>query len=400
MAKKNGTIKWWLLLGVVLAAIIYYQTGKTPEQPKPVPTPGYNLEKTGAGAVMDYSDSARKIHTAVDAVLANAKLAAKDVKESKREVPRQGVEGLIRWHNRQMFIELPDVMSPENLEKLLVQADIKLLGNEPDTYSGQPVIRLDFGLQEKLGGEPLTMVTDRLYVAAKGKTAEKPKPKAAGSRGEMAIVVDDFGYNREPIAGYADMGRPITFSVLPYRTYSTEAASRALGAGHLVMLHLPMEPMSASEGVEPTVITTGMSDEEIRQTVSKAIASIPGVKGVNNHQGSKATADRRVMKTVLGVIKSQNLFFIDSRTSSQSVAADVSRQMGIRTGENELFIDNSSDIGQIKNQLRKAIDLAERYGSVIVIGHSRPNTVVAVREMIPEIEAAGIRLVYVDQLVK
>ncbi|WP_371381128.1 divergent polysaccharide deacetylase family protein [Sporomusa aerivorans] len=400
MAKKTGSLKWWLLLGIAIIGLIYYYNGKSPGKAKPAPEPGYNLEKTGAGVVADYSQASLKIHNAVDAVLANAKLAVKEPKESKREVPRKEVEGLIRWHSRQMLIELPDVMSPQSLEKMLIQAEVKLLGTEPDTYAGQSVVRFDIGLQEKLGGEPLTLVTDRLYIAVKGKPAEKRKSKGEGSRGEMAIVIDDFGYNREPIAGFAEMGRPITFAVLPYRTYSNEAAAKALSAGHLVMLHLPLEPLSASEGVEPTVITTGMSDEEIRQTVTNAIAAVPGVKGVNNHQGSKATADRRVMKTVLGVIKSQSLFFIDSRTSSQSVAAETARQMGIRTGENELFLDNSPDIGLIKNQLRKAVDLAGRYGSVIVIGHSRPNTVVAVREMIPEIEAAGIRLVYANQLVK
>jgi polysaccharide deacetylase 2 family uncharacterized protein YibQ len=261
-------------------------------------------------------------------------------------------------------------------------------------------VRLDIGIKDVLNNEPLTLTTDRLYIV-KDKNVLPPtpaKPKGETGAGSMAIVIDDCGYTIAPVAAFADMGRPLTFAVLPYREYSNEAAARALSAGHLVILHLPLEPMDASAASEPTVITTAMSDDEIKQMAAKAIESVPGIQGVNNHQGSKATSDRRVMKDVLGVIRSRNQFFIDSRTIGKTVAASVSREMGIRTGENELFIDNSSDVEQIKRQLRKAVDMAHKNGSVTVIGHARPNTVIAVREMIPEIEGAGIRLVYANQL--
>ncbi|MDF2569883.1 MAG: Divergent polysaccharide deacetylase [Sporomusa sp.] len=401
MAKKSNNFKWILALVAILAAVIFYQTGHQPEKSPPQPEPGYKLEKTGAGVVLDFTETAAKIHAAVDTGLANAKLSPKEIKESKREVPRKGVEGVIRWHTRSILVVLPEAGTSEALEKTLsplaAKTGGKVIGTEPDQYNGAPAVRIDIGIKDTLNSEPLTLVTDRIYVV-KDKGVLPPKPKTEGKSGEMAIVIDDFGYTQGPIGGYIDMGRPITFAVLPYRQYSNEAASRALSAGHVVMLHLPLEPMSAAEGTEPTVITVSMTDEEIKQTVQKAISSIPGVKGVNNHQGSKATADRRVMKTVLGVIKSNNLFFIDSRTNGQTVAAEVSRQMGLRTGENELFIDNSSDVDLIKKQLRKAVDIAHKNGSVTVIGHARPNTVIAVREMIPEIEEAGIRLVYANQL--
>ncbi|HWR45552.1 divergent polysaccharide deacetylase family protein [Sporomusa sp.] len=402
-AKKSNNFKWILALVAIFAAIIFYQTGHPPERSPAQPEPGYNLEKTGAGVVLDFTATAAKVHTAVDSGLTNAKLTPKEVKEAKREVPRKGVEGVIRWHTRSMLVVLPENVSPEGLEQALTpfvaSAGGKVIGTEPDTYNGAPAVRIDVGIKDILNSEPLTLVTDRIYIV-KDKGVLPAKPKAEARQGDMAIVIDDFGYTREPIAGFADMGRPITFSVLPYRQYSNEAAARALSAGHLVMLHLPLEPLSTAEEVEPTVIRVEMSDEDIRQTVDKAIASIPGLKGVNNHQGSKATADRRVMKTVLSVIKAHNLFFIDSRTNGKTVAAEVSRQLGLRTGENELFLDNSSDVELIKKQLRKAVDMAHKNGNVTVIGHARPNTVIAVRDMIPEMEAAGIRLVYADQLVR
>lgn len=401
MAKKKNHLKWILAGVAILAAIIFYQTSKTPEK-SPEPGPSYKVEKTGAGVVLDFTETAAKIHAAVDTGLANAKLTSKEVKDAKRELPRKGVEGLIRWHTRNMLI-VPENMSPEALEQMLTplaaKAGGKVIGTEPDNYNGAPAVRIDIGIKDVLNSEPLTLVTDRIYLV-KDKGTLPPTPKVQSRQGDMAIIIDDFGYTREPIAGFANMGRPITFAVLPYRQYSNEAASQALSAGQLVMLHLPLEPLSSAAETEPTVITVGMSDEEIKDKVAKAIAATPGVQGVNNHQGSKVTANRQMMKTVLGVIKANNLFFIDSRTSGKTVAAEVSRQMGLRTGENELFLDNSSDVDLIKKQLRKAVAMAQKNGSVTVIGHARPNTVIAVREMIPEIEAAGIRLVYANQLTK
>ena len=403
MAKKSNHAKWIAVLLVILAAVIFYQTGQKPEPSTPLPEPEYNLEKQGAGVVLDFSETAAKIHAAVDAAMVNNKLTPQELKEAKREVPRTGVEGIIRWHTRNILLELPETVSPETLEKaikpLAANAGGKVIGTEPDNYNGTPAVRIDVGIKDSLNNEPLTLVTDRLYIIKEKKAVpSKPKPKAERKSGRMAIIIDDFGYTREPIAGFANMGRPITFAVLPYRAYSNEAATRALSAGHLVMLHLPLEPLSAAEETEPTVITVAMSDEEIKDRVANAIAATPGVKGVNNHQGSKATADHRVMKAVLGVIKANNLFFVDSRTNGKTIAAETSRQLGLGTGENELFLDNSSDIELIKDQLRKAVKMAQKNGNVTVIGHARPNTVIAVREMIPEIEAGGIRLVYVNEL--
>lgn len=405
MAKKKSNWKWIAaILLIVVAAVIYCQMEEKPKQ-SPVPGPRYHEEKTGSGVVLDFTETATKIHAAVEKSLANAGVPPKDSKEEKREVSRTGVEGTIRWHVRSMMVIIPESMSLESVEQALNQlvgkAGGKIIGNEPDKYNGVAAVRLDVGIKDVLNNEPLTLITDRLYII-KDKAAPPPatttKPKVEGGSGKMAIVIDDCGYTIAPVAGFIDLGRPITFAVLPYREYSNEAASRALSAGHLVILHLPLEPIDASASSEPTVITTNMSDEEIRKTTAKAIASLPGIQGINNHQGSRATADRRVMKAVLSVVKSQNMFFIDSRTIGKTVAAEVSRQMGIRTGENELFLDNSSDVNLIKKQLRKAVAMAQNNGSVTVIGHARPNTVIAVREMLPEIENAGIRLVYANQL--
>lgn len=214
----------------------------------------------------------------------------------------------------------------------------------------------------------------------------------------MAIIIDDFGYNKESIAAFAAMSRPITFAVIPYRPFSNEAAAQGVSSGKQVILHLPMEPLSKSSQSEDVTVSVNMSDEEIQDIVKRAVQSVPGLIGVNNHQGSRATADRRVMRNVLSVLKMNHLFFVDSRTNSQSIAAETARQMGVQTGENELFIDNTDEVSAVKAKLRTARDMAIKHGAVTVIGHARMNTALAVQEMMPELEAQGIQFVFVSQL--
>lgn len=400
-AKDKRKRTWMILIAIVIMGLLYLKFSEPANQSVPV---RYEEAKTGAGTIVDFTGATNKVHLAVDEVLKKQSFAIKDSKEMAKEVPRQKVEGAIRWHTRQILTMIPSELSVEavqqTLQKGIQKAGGQVLGSQPDRYQGLDVLRLDIGFKEKIAGEEITIISDRLYlVKEKGTVVVTPKPEIKG-RGQMAIVIDDFGYSKEPIGAFALIDRPLTFAVLPYHPFSNEAAARGLSSGHQLILHLPMEPLTRGEQSEKSTITLVMSDEEIQDMTKKAIQAIPGLIGVNNHQGSRATADKRVMKVVLGQLKANSLFFLDSRTNGQSIGAESARQMGIRTGENELFIDNSDDVSAIKGKLRTAQDMAIRHGSVTVIGHARMNTAAAVSEMIPELEASGIKLVFVSQIVK
>lgn len=405
-SKQNKGRIWIIIILLVVIGMLYVKTSQPTNQPSLL---NHNVEKTGAGAVVDFVEATTKIHSAVDAALQKGEFSLRDSKDTMKEVPRKNVEGTIRWHTWQLLVTMPAEMSIETIQQILNEATRssggQLLSAQPDTYQGMAVIRLDIGLKDKLAGEDITIVSDRVYLTkekiAAPKPIVKPEPKFDGkTRGQMAIIIDDFGYSKEPISAFAAISRPLTFAVLPYRPFSSEAASRGLSSGHQVMLHLPMEPLAQSEQSEDSTITVNMSDGEIQEVVRKAIQAVPGLIGVNNHQGSRATADRRVMKDVLGILKANSLFFVDSRTNGQSIAGETARQMGVRVGENELFIDNTDDVGAVKGKLRTAQDMAIKHGSVTVIGHARMATAMAVSEMIPELESQGIQLVFVSQLTK
>jgi len=408
VAKKMAYKKsiWFLAAVILLLAGLYVKFVQDSNQQT---LPNHTIDKTGAGTIADFTEATKKIHIAVDAALKKGEFSIGDSKETTKEVPRQSVEGNIRWHTRQLLVTTPYSISAETMKQTLnaaiQSAGGQVLSSQPDTYQGVAVVRIDIGLKDKLAGEDITIISDRVYLTReKSPTPEasnKLGPKTEGNvHGKMAIIIDDFGYNKESINAFAAISRPLTFAVIPYRPFSNEAAAKGLSSGHQVILHLPMEPLSKGAQSEELTVSENMSDGEIQDMVNKAIQSVPGLIGVNNHQGSRATADRRVMKDVLGVLKANNLFFVDSRTNSQSIAAETARQMGMAAGENELFLDNTDEVGAVKAKLRTAQEMALKHGTVTVIGHARMNTAIAVSEMVPDMEGKGIQLVFVSELLK
>lgn len=406
MAKMSRRRITWMtvLVGLFLTGLCVYFFQSAKQQ-----TPSkYTIDKKGSGAVVDFTDGTKKVHAAVDMALSKAGASTGLVKENLKEVPRKKMEGSIRWHVREVSAVMPAGVTIESLQEILrtalPAAGGQVFTSQPDTYQGAAVIRLDIGLKDQLEGEEVTIISDRIYLNSNNtralENADKSGvlPNKGSAQGKMAIIIDDFGYNQQSIDAFTAMNRPLTFAVIPYRPFSNEAAAKGLSSGKQVILHLPMEPLAQSAQSEETTVSVAMSDEEIQDIVKKAVQSIPGLIGVNNHQGSRATADRRVMQDVLSVLKAKHLFFVDSRTNSQSIAAQTARQMGLQAGENDLFIDNTDDVVAVKAKLRTAGNMAIKHGAVTVIGHARMNTALAVRDMIPELEAQGIQLVFVSQL--
>ena len=153
-----------------------------------------------------------------------------------------------------------------------------------------------------------------------------------------------------------------------------------------------------SEG--KSTILTDMTAEQVQQLTRKAVDSLPGIEGVNNHQGSKATSNEATMKAVLKVLKQQGLFFVDSSTYSKSIGDQVARSMGVPTARNNIFLDDSSDEDDIIAKIWQAVEMADRNGSAIAICHARPHTAAAWSKVINEVNASGIQLVPVSSLLK
>lgn len=237
-------------------------------------------------------------------------------------------------------------------------------------------------------------------VPVKAAPAYAPRPNTPSAvKGKLAVVIDDAGRDLASQHVYESLGIPLTLAVMPNQVHTRDAALSWHAHGLPVILHQPMESVSGI-GMESKVILTSMSDEEIRGLLKSSLSQVPEAVGINNHQGSKATTDRHTMDVVMNELHHRHLFFFDSRTNSTTAADGAAASYGVPYVRNDLFVDNEADVAAISAMIREAAKRAQKYGTYVIIGHCRPKTAEAFRQMVPQLEKEGIQFVYVSSLAK
>jgi polysaccharide deacetylase 2 family uncharacterized protein YibQ len=235
---------------------------------------------------------------------------------------------------------------------------------------------------------------------AKKERVVRHAPSIAVSGPKLAIILDDLGNDREAAEAVFALHYPITISVLPYHAHSTEIAEEAQRRGLEVMLHLPMRAV-ANETPEAHQLEEGISGDEVARALSGMMESVPTASGVNNHEGSLATTDAKLMGELMALLKQRDLFFVDSRTTAATVAFEEAERAGVRSGfRNVPFLDDVQDVAAIRKQLELAMRGAKEKGAAIAIGHPHAETLRALREILPQAEGQGVHLVVVSELVK
>jgi len=215
----------------------------------------------------------------------------------------------------------------------------------------------------------------------------------------LAIIIDDLGSDRAAAEAVFALGFPLTISVLPNHEHSMEIAEEAHRRGLQVMLHLPMQSV-ANETPEALELRPGMPAQEVAQVVDQFLQNIPDAAGVNNHQGSQATADAALMDELMPVLRDHHLFYVDSRTTAATVAYETAQDFGVRSAfRNVPFLDDIAEVGAVRRQLELALRGAREKGQAVAIGHPRPATLQALREVLPRVQAQGVRLVLASELV-
>jgi polysaccharide deacetylase 2 family uncharacterized protein YibQ len=245
------------------------------------------------------------------------------------------------------------------------------------------------------------MVTHRIEIVAGREFTGNGATSSGGSAGSprLAIILDDLGSDTAAANAIFSLPYPLTISVLPNHVHSAEIAEEAHRRGYEVMLHLPMEAMG-EETPEPEELRPGMSPEEVAEFVSRMVEAVPYVVGVNNHQGSQATANTALMEELMPVLRERGLFYIDSRTTAATVAYDTARKDNLQAAfRNVPFLDDVDEVGSVRKQLVIALKEAHRKGQAIAIGHPHAATLEALSEMLPQARAEGVRLVFASDLV-
>ena len=223
----------------------------------------------------------------------------------------------------------------------------------------------------------------------------KIKPKR---RGDIVLIIDDLGFDGQPLDRLMALDPNINAAILPNGTRTAEFAKRLHARGFEILCHLPMEPRGG-EAPGRNAILTSMSDDEIARLTRENIEAVPYARGVNNHMGSRATADRRVMTSVLRAMPGQ-LYFIDSRTVSGSVAETVARELNVPTAARHVFLDDVATESAVRKQLRELAEAAQKKGVAIGIGHPYPVTMRVLADELPELRARGFRLVRASEVVR
>ncbi|HEX7616668.1 MAG TPA: divergent polysaccharide deacetylase family protein [Thermoanaerobaculia bacterium] len=226
-----------------------------------------------------------------------------------------------------------------------------------------------------------------------------------GPGGVLAIVIDDIGFDPPSRTLLASLGGSLAIAVIPNAPHAAEAARLAREKGWDLLVHLPMDPEAGR--AEKDSLGPKDDDATIRAGVLAALARFPGALGINNHQGSKATADPRVVRDVLEVMKERGLLFLDSRTTPASVAGAEAAKLGVPFLARDVFLDDamteSADPrgapGALDAAWERAVALAKKRGQAIVIGHPRKETLAFLSEKIGLLGKEGPRLVRVSELV-
>ena len=211
-------------------------------------------------------------------------------------------------------------------------------------------------------------------------------------RGNIVIIIDDFGYRDDNVSeGFLSLDADITFAIIPGHQNSKVFAAKADQNGYEVIVHMPMESTNETRGEKEYMLTTSMTSDEIESRVEEVISEFPEAVGMNNHQGSKATSDKRIMNIVGNVLKRHGKYFIDSRTSSETVAETTMRSRGVPTIRRHVFLDNENQKNKIREQLYKLADKAELKGLAVGIGHAKTNTLKVLKQEIPRLKEHGFK---------
>jgi uncharacterized protein len=226
-----------------------------------------------------------------------------------------------------------------------------------------------------------------------------PSVTAPGDLPRVCIIIDDMGYDRKLAEKFLGLEVPVTFSMLPFSPFQ-EAITKAAGNKHVeIMLHLPMEPDEYPRvDPGPGALLTSMSSDELIRQLTRDIRSVPGIKGVNNHMGSKMTAVSSQMYQIFTILKKEGLFFIDSRTSASTLSKPSARLLQVPFAERDIFLDHVTTAEFVRKQLGELILRAQQDGMAIGIGHPHPITYQVLKEMLPELKKK-VRLVPASQLV-
>jgi polysaccharide deacetylase 2 family uncharacterized protein YibQ len=369
--RKGSWISFMLsfLLGAAVAAGVYFlliQKGPSPQR--------------------EFFQEISLVDQIVKSQLYETGLSKKDVLLQQSSVKR---EGALTWNQSVIKIRLPRPLSLPRIESNLKQ-HLTALGKPFSVEASwrEGVLLLDVKVRGHL--------THQLTFIPPATTALKGAPRA-----RVALVIDDLGADNHVSQELLQWDLPLTLSILPFEPHSKSLALEAHQKGKEVILHLPMEPHTYPK-TKPGkgAILHNMDTEKILDQLSKDIEAVPYIKGVSNHMGSRLMEDPEKMRIILSELKRRGLYFLDSRTTPQTVGLQTAQALGLASTERDVFLDHVVEEEAITQSLERLAQEALIRGRAIGVGHPHPATLRALKRMVPKIQEKGIEIVPLSALLE
>ncbi len=223
---------------------------------------------------------------------------------------------------------------------------------------------------------------------------------AMGKAPKIVVVIDDMGLNHRNSLRMAQIDAPLTLSYMAYAENLPQQTALAAKNGHELIVHVPMEPQDmAHNNPGPNALLKHLSAEENVRRLDQDLTQFEGYIGLNNHMGSAMTSDRSAMRPVMAEIKRRGLWFLDSRTAANSVAAALADEMNVPYVARDVFLDNDEKLAATLAQLHKTEILAQHRGYAVAIGHPYDTTVQALQQWLPQARARGFEIVPLSEVI-
>lgn len=210
----------------------------------------------------------------------------------------------------------------------------------------------------------------------------------------LSLIIDDLGQNLPRDRRVLALPGPVTAAIMPDTPHAAEFAREAHRAGKVVILHMPMDPATGPFAWHPELPV-----EELHKRLDAAFKAVPYTAGINNHMGSRMTAQRPAMAWLMAELQRRHKLFVDSRTSAQTVAAAEAQKIGLASASRDVFLDDERTEAAIYSQLQTAISLARKQGSAVMIGHPYPQTLAVLERELPKLKAQGIEWIDIRQMI-
>lgn len=276
---------------------------------------------------------------------------------------------------------------------------LKILGPEPrSVVIPEPSLNILGEHEEQLALTP-PIITPQLVLGTESPTHSLTTQNNISHLPKLAIVIDDIGNNKSLDSRVAHLPGAVTLAILPHTPHSKTIAELAYAKQKEIMLHAPMESLQGRR-LGDGALTKDLSDDEFMEVLQSGIDSIPHVSGLNNHMGSALTQDSEAMHLVMQAIVKNQLYFVDSRTTPESVAGDLATAYKIDHVSRNVFLDNETDYAYIDQAFKEAIRISKKTGFALAIGHPYPETIAYLESVLPDLEKQEVMLISVSDLLK